>query len=65
MADKDRKTKLRDSMETEKEALNKRFDMVDHVMQERPGGLLNSTASNLDDRSSSRQPLQRQTDLRH
>ena len=53
MADKDRKTKLRDSMETEKEALNKRFDMVDHVMQERPGGLLNSTASNLDDRSSS------------
>jgi ParB family chromosome partitioning protein len=45
MAEKDRKSRLRDSMASEKDALAKRFDMVDQVMQERPGGLLGSTAT--------------------
>ena len=45
MANKDRTTKLRNSMASEKEALNKRFDIVDHVMQERPGGLLSTITS--------------------
>ncbi len=43
MAEKDRKSKLRESMASEKDALTKRFDMVDQVMQERPGGLLTAT----------------------
>ncbi len=45
MAEKDRKSKLRESMASEKDALAKRFDMVDQVMQERPAGLLRATAS--------------------
>lgn len=40
MAGKDRKSMLKDSMTSEKDALAKRFDNADQYMQERPGGLL-------------------------
>lgn len=52
MAIKDRKSKLKVSMEDEKQALTKRFDLADQLMQEQPGGLLSPNTAAINETQS-------------